>query len=78
MRKSFKKVLCAVMAASMVFSTPIATNVVAQAASGEEGACVVKDLTKTTELTDTVANGAWWTNSVIITDLRATLIVHWS
>ena len=46
MRKSFKKVLCAVMAASMVFSTPIATNVVAQAASGEEGACVVKDLTK--------------------------------
>ena len=32
MRKSFKKVLCAVMAASMVFSTPIATNVVAQAA----------------------------------------------
>lgn len=62
MRKSFKKVLCAVMAASMVFSTPIATNVVAQAASGEEGACVVKDLTKTTELTDTVANGAWWTN----------------
>ena len=50
MRKSFKKVLCAVMAASMVFSTPIATNVVAQAASGEEGACVVKDLTKTTEL----------------------------
>lgn len=61
MRKSFKKVLCAVMAASMVFSTPIATNVVAQAASGEEGACVVKDLTKTTELTDTVANGAWWT-----------------
>ena len=72
MRKSFKKVLCAVMAASMVFSTPIATNVVAQAASGEEGACVVKDLTKTTELTDTVANGAWWT------DLRATLIVHWS
>lgn len=62
MRKSFKKVLCAVMAASMVFSTPIATNVVAQAASGEGGACVVKDLTKTTELTDTVANGAWWTN----------------
>lgn len=62
MRKSFKKVLCAVMAASMVFSTPIATNVVAQAASSEEGACVVKDLTKTTELTDTVANGAWWTN----------------
>ena len=62
MRKSFKKVLCAVMAASMVFSTPIATNVVAQAASGEEGVCVVKDLTKTTELTDTVANGAWWTN----------------
>lgn len=62
MRKSFKKVLCAVMAASMVFSTPIATNVVAQAASGEEGACVVKDLTKTTELTDTVVNGAWWTN----------------
>ncbi len=62
MRKSFKKVLCAVMAASMVFSTPIATNVVAQAASGEEGACVVKNLTKTTELTDTVANGAWWTN----------------
>lgn len=62
MRKSFKKVLCAVMAASMVFSTPIATNVVAQAASGEEGACVVKDLTKTTELTDTVANGAWWKN----------------
>ena len=62
MRKSFKKVLCAVMAASMGFSTPIATNVVAQAASGEEGACVVKDLTKTTELTDTVANGAWWTN----------------
>lgn len=61
MRKSFKKVLCAVMAASMVFSTPIATNVVAQAASGEEGACVVKNLTKTTELTDTVANGAWWT-----------------
>ena len=37
MRKSFKKVLCAVMAASMVFSTPIATNVVAQAATGEDG-----------------------------------------
>lgn len=61
MRKSFKKVLCAVMAASMVFSTPIATNVVAQAATGEANASLVKDLTATTELNDSVA-GAWWTD----------------
>lgn len=60
MRKSFKKVLCAVMAASMVFSTPIATNVVAQAASGADSACVVQNITKTTDLTDSLTNAGWW------------------
>lgn len=55
MRKSFKKVLCAVMAASMVFSTPIATNVVAQAATGAAGASVTVPVTVTTDLKDVVS-----------------------
>lgn len=56
MRKSFKKVLCAVMAASMVFSTPIATNVVAQAATGEDGASLTVPVTATTNLNDVVSD----------------------
>ena len=56
MRKSFKKVLCAVMAASMVFSTPIATNVVAQAATGEDGASLTVPVTATTDLNDVVSD----------------------
>ena len=56
MRKSFKKVLCAVMAASMVFSTPIATNVVAQAATGEDGAPSTVSVTATTDLNDVVSD----------------------
>lgn len=56
MRKSFKKVLCAVMAASMVFSTPIATNVVAQAATGEAGASLTVPVTATANLNDVVSD----------------------
>ena len=56
MRKSFKKVLCAVMAASMVFSTPIATNVVAQAATGQDGAPSVVPVTATKDLSDVVSD----------------------
>lgn len=56
MRKSFKKVLCAVMAASMVFSTPIATNVVAQAATGEDGSSLTVPVTATAELNDVVSD----------------------
>ena len=56
MRKSFKKVLCAVMAASMVFSTPIATNVVAQAATGEDGASLTVPVTASTTLNDVVSD----------------------
>lgn len=56
MRKSFKKVLCAVMAASMVFSTPIATNVVAQAATGEDGYSLTVPVTATAELNDVVSD----------------------
>lgn len=56
MRKSFKKVLCAVMAASMVFSTPIATNVVAQAATGEDGSSLTVPVTASTTLNDVVSD----------------------
>ena len=56
MRKSFKKVLCAVMAASMVFSTPIATNVVAQAATGKDGASLTVPVTASTTLNDVVSD----------------------
>lgn len=66
MIKSFKKGLALVLAAAMVFSTPIATN--STKANAEEAADTgdaVIDITDSADLNDTVGNGevvAWWSD----------------
>lgn len=78
MIKSFKKGLALVLAAAMVFSTPIATN--STKANAEETATETDVVTDTTDVADEVATGAWWTNFSkyyqFDGDFRATFDIH--
>lgn len=62
MRKRFNKVICACLAASMVFSSPMTLGQKEQVQAATAGSEKVVDVTETTTLDDTTEATGWLTN----------------